>query len=376
MISRRMDKIDSSGIRKVFNLSKEMNNPVNLSIGQPDFDVPDRIKEEAIKAMRDGFNKYTKTEGIPELRERIAKKLKDENDIQTSPDNILVTGGVSGGLLLAFNVLLDKGDEVIIPDPYFVMYKHLVNFIDAVPRYVDTYPDFGLDIDRVNRAINKRTKAIILNSPGNPTGNVYSKEELEQIVDLAEEHDLVIISDEVYEKFIYEEAYFSIGGIYERTITLNGFSKAYAMAGWRIGYAAGPLEIIQEMAKLQQYSFVCAPSFAQKAALIALDCDVSEHIREYKKKRDLVYEGLKGHFRVQKPKGGFYIFPEVRNSSATRFVEKAIQNNVLIIPGNIFSERDTNFRISFATSDDMIEKGIEILNSICSQGIEKGCIVL
>ncbi|MDI6704545.1 MAG: pyridoxal phosphate-dependent aminotransferase [bacterium] len=365
MISRRMDKIDSSGIRKVFNLSKEMKNPIDLSIGQPDFDVPDRIKEEAIKAMRDGFNKYTKTEGIPELRKRIAKKLKEENNIQVSPDNILVTSGVSGGLLLAFNALLDKGDEVIIPDPYFVMYKHLVNFIEAVPRYVDTYPDFGLDIDRINRAINKKTKVIILNSPGNPTGNVYSKEELEQIRDLAKEHDLVIISDEVYEKFIYEKAYFSIGSIYEKTITLNGFSKAYAMTGWRIGYAAGPLEIIQEMAKLQQYSFVCAPSFAQKAALIALDCDVSEHIKRYKEKRDLVYAGLKDHFHVQKPKGGFYIFPEVnKNLSATEFVKKAIENNVLIIPGNIFSEKDTNFRISFATSNDIIEKGVEILNEI------------
>ncbi|MEW6606811.1 MAG: pyridoxal phosphate-dependent aminotransferase [bacterium] len=361
MISTRMNKIDSSGIRKVFNLASQLQNPINLSIGQPDFDVPAEIKQEAIKAINAGFNRYTQTEGILELRERVAQKLRDKNNINVNPKDILITSGVSGGLFLAFYVLLDKDDEAIIFDPYFVMYKHLINFIDSRPIYINTYPDFSLNIERVKEAITAKTKVIVINSPGNPTGKTYSKLEIEGIAKVAKENNLVVISDEVYEEFMYEGEHFSIGSIYDRTITLNGFSKAYAMTGWRMGYAAGPGEIIQQMTKLQQYSFVCAPSFAQIAAIKALDCDISKYIEEYRRKRDLIYEGLKDYFKVEKPGGGFYIFPQVEGITATAFVEKAIAKNLLIIPGNIFSEQDTNFRLSFATKDEIIQKGIEIL---------------
>jgi len=359
-----MGKIDSSGIRKVFNLAASLENPINLSIGQPDFDVPEEIKQEAIKAINAGFNKYTQTQGILELREKVAQKLKNKNNIDVSPEDVLITSGVSGGLFLAFFVLLDSQDEAIILDPYFTMYKHLINFIDGVPVYINTYPDFSLNIDKIKEAITEKTKIIIINSPGNPTGKIYSKKELEAIAKIAKENDLVVISDEVYEEFMYEEEPFSIGSIYNKTITLNGFSKTYAMTGWRLGYATGPGEIIQEMGKLQQYSFVCAPSFAQFAAIKAFECDMSEYIAEYRKKRDLVYEGLKDHFRVEKPGGGFYIFPQVDGISATEFVKKAIAKNLLIIPGNVFSEQDTNFRLSFAASNETIEKGIEILINI------------
>lgn len=362
MISNRMSKIDASGIRKVFELSSKLQNPINLSIGQPDFDVPEFLKEEAIKAIKDGFNKYTVTQGILSLRERIAQKLFEENNIKISPENIIVTSGVSGGLLLVFNVLLDIGDEIIIFDPYFVLYKHLVNFIGAIPVIIDTYPSFAIDFDKVKQAITRKTKAILINSANNPTGKVYSKEELVEIKNIAEENNLVVISDEIYEKFCYDKKYFSIGSIYTKTVTLNGFSKSFAMTGWRIGYASGPSTIIQEMNKLQQYSFVCAPSFVQKAAILAFDLDMSFYIEEYKKKRDFVYNGLKEKFEVEKPDSTFYIFPNVNDTE--NFVVKLIANNVLVVPGNVFSEKNTHFRISFATSFENLKKGIEIINKI------------
>jgi len=361
MISKRMNKIDSSGIRKVFNLAAQLEKPINLSIGQPDFDVPQEIKQVAINAINAGFNKYTQTEGILELRERVSQKLKEKNNINVSAEDVLITSGVSGGLFLAFYALLDRQDEAIIFDPYFTMYKHLINFIDAIPKYINTYPDFSLNIDQVKNAITEKTKVIVINSPANPTGKTYSQKELESLANLAKENDLVVISDEVYEEFMYDEKPFSIGSIYDKTITLNGFSKTYAMTGWRLGYAAGPGEILQEMSKLQQYSFVCAPSFAQLAGIKALECDVSEYICQYRKKRDLVYEGLKDHFQVEKPGGSFYIFPQVEGITATAFVEKAIEKGVLIIPGNVFSEQDTHFRLSFTASNETLEKGIEVL---------------
>lgn len=367
MISKRMNKIDSSGIRKVFNLAAQMKNSINLSIGQPDFDVPQQIKQEAIKAINAGFNKYTQTQGILELRERVAQKLNDKNNINIHPEDILITSGVSGGLFLAFYALLDSQDEAIIFDPYFTMYKHLINFIDGVPKYINTYPNFSLNIEKVKEAITEKTKVIVINSPGNPTGKTYSKDEIESIAKVAKENELVVISDEVYEEFMYEEEPLSIGSIYDKTITLNGFSKTYAMTGWRLGYAAGPSEIIQAMGKLQQYSFVCAPSLVQFAGIKALECNVSEYIAQYRKKRDLVYVGLKDHFNVEKPGGGFYIFPQVEGITATAFVEKAIAKNLLIIPGNVFSEQDTNFRLSFAASNETIERGIEALIELAQE---------
>lgn len=367
MIAQRMNKIDSSGIRKVFNLAAQLKNPIDLSIGQPDFDVPQQIKQEAIKAINTGFNKYTQTEGILELRERVRQKLKEKNNIEVSRNNVLITSGVSGGIFLSFCALLDRGDEAIIFDPYFTMYKHLINFIEAVPIYINTYPNFSLNIDSVKKAITSKTKVIVLNSPGNPTGKTYSKEELEAIAKIAQKNDLVVISDEVYEEFMYDEKPFSLGSIYEKTITLNGFSKTYAMTGWRLGYAAGPAEIIEKMSKLQQYTFVCAPSFAQIAGIKALEYDVSEYILQYRQKRDLVYEGLKNHFKVEKSGGGFYIFPQVDGISASEFVEKAIAKKLLIIPGNVFSEQDTNFRLSFTASNETLKKGIEVLIELANE---------
>ena len=358
-IAERMSKIDASGIRKIFALAAQMKDPINLSIGQPDYDVDEICKEEAVTQIRAGFNSYTQTWGIEPLREAVAEYY--ENRFGSPLKNVMITSGVSGGLFLALMATVNPGDEVLCADPYFVMYKHLVNLLGGVSVPVDTYPDFKLTPERIEKAITPRTKMLLVNSPANPTGVCMNKAELEAIAAVARKHNLLVISDEIYESLIYDDKPASMAGMYENLICLNGFSKNAAMTGWRVGYAAGPEDVIQSMNTLQQYTFVCAPSFAQKAAVLALKADMTEKLAAYRRKRDLVYEGLAGTFSVTKPGGAFYIFPEAPGGDGDAFVRKAIENNVLIIPGSVFSERKGNFRISFAAPDETIKRGCEVL---------------
>ncbi|MCK4913937.1 MAG: aminotransferase class I/II-fold pyridoxal phosphate-dependent enzyme [Planctomycetes bacterium] len=363
VLADRTNKIDASGIRKVFALAATMKNPINFSIGQPDFDIPQPIKAEAIKAIQSGANKYSLTAGDDALKEKITSQIKDKFGWQ-NPSTI-VTSGVSGGLLLAFMTLINPGDEVIIPDPYFVMYKHLVNMLGGKCVFVDSYPDFNLPVEKISKAITDKTKIIVLNSPCNPTGIVYSAEQIKAMAKVAAEKDILVITDEIYDRFCYDGPCPSIASYYDKTLLLGGFSKTYAMTGWRVGFATAPAalaEVIEQMTKIQQYTFVCSPTPFQKAAVAAMDYDVSDLVAAYKKKRDLIYNGLKEKFELNLPGGAFYAFVKAPDGiSATKFVEKAIANNVLIIPGNVFSEKDTHFRISYATSDDKIQEGIEIL---------------
>jgi aspartate aminotransferase len=363
----RMAKLDASGIRKVFDLAAKMEDPINLSIGQPDFEVPDDIKEAAIQAIRDGHNRYTMTQGIPELHNALRTRMN--NDKGFDPDGLLVTSGVSGGLILAFLTLLNPGDEVLVPDPYFVMYKHLVNLADGKPVFVDTYPDFKVTAERLRAQVTDKTKMILLNTPANPTGALIDDDELPKIAELAREKDLIVLSDEIYDCFSYEGAMKSIGAIYPKTLVMGGFSKSHAMTGWRLGYVAGPADIIQEMTKLQQFSFVCAPSMVQYAGVTALGVDTAVFAEAYRKKRDLVYgELVDAGYEVQKPGGAFYIFPKAPWGTGMEFVSKAIENELLIIPGSVFSERDTHFRISYAASEDTLEKGLSVLRKIIKEG--------
>jgi aspartate aminotransferase/aminotransferase len=359
-----MAQIDASGIRKVFDLAGDLKDPVNLSIGQPDFDVPEACKARAIEAIRAGKNRYTVTQGEAALRSAIADRLRQEFGAFDAP--VLITSGVSGGILLALLATMDPGDEAIVPDPYFVMYKHLLNLIGARPVFVDTYPDFRLRPDRLEAALTDRTRMLILNSPANPTGAVASRKELGAAVDFARRHGLLVLSDEIYGAFSYDGPCPSAWPLYDHVILLRGFSKTYAMTGWRLGYAAGPADIIQAMTTIQQYTFVCAPAPLQWAAVEALETDESDHVREFQARRDLVYEGLKDRFGVQKPGGAFYIFPEAPGGSGTRFVARAIEAGVLIIPGNVFSERDTHFRISYAASRPTLERGLAVLNRLAA----------
>jgi aspartate aminotransferase/aminotransferase len=364
MLARRAGQIDSSGIRKVFDLGQKLKNPINLSIGQPDFDLPPELKNEAKKWIDDGFSGYTVTQGTQELRDKIREKYRKQG---IEFEDIMITCGVSGGLVLAAMVLFEQGDEVLIPDPYFVMYKHLVRLMGATPVYIDTYPHFRLKAEHLDGRVTSRTKALMVNSPANPTGISLTETEQKEIADFAGKHDLLIIFDEIYETFNYDHAHANIARFHPNTLILHGFSKSHAMTGWRLGFAAGPREIVTEMIKIQQYSFVCAPSIAQKMGLAALDLPPGKYTAGYRRKRDLVYEGLKERFNVVKPDGAFYIFPEAPGGDGEEFVRRAIENNVLVIPGNVFSEKNTHFRISFAAADDVLQKGVDVLNSLAEE---------
>ena len=361
-ISRRALGIDASGIRKVFDLAAKMKDPINFSIGLPDFDVPDTAKDAAIAAIRRGDNRYTQTQGIAPLRERLRKDLSAE--FQRDIGEVLITSGVSGGLFLAILATIDPGDEAVFLDPYFVMYKHLLTAAGGKASIVDSYPDFRFHPDRVEKAITPRTKLLILNSPSNPTGVVMTDSEARAAVEIARKHNLLLVSDEIYEPFLYgmPRGLPSPARSYPNTLVLRGFSKSHAMTGWRLGYAFGPDSVIAQMTKLQQYTFVCAPSAFQHAALAALDLDMSSSVEAYCRKRDIVFESLSKKFECVKPAGAFYIFPKAPAAmTASDFVAKAIEKNVLIIPGNVFSERDTHFRISYATTDQKLREGCEIL---------------
>ncbi len=364
LIARRTGMIDSSGIRKVFDLARSLRDPVNLSIGQPDFDVPEPIKAAAIHAIETGRNRYTLTQGIPELRQAVLRAEKLASGI--AHDAVLITSGVSGGMVLAFMALVDPGDKVAIPDPYFVMYKHLCRLMGGVPLYVDTYPDFQLTVERLEEAGAAEAKLLMLNSPSNPTGQIIPPEELRRIAEWARESEVFLISDEIYRAFCYEERFQSAARYSEEVLLLNGFSKSAAMTGWRLGYAIGPEPIIEEMEKLQQFSFVCAPSIAQYAGLTALNVPVGDHMRAYKAKRDILYGGLRDLYSLQKPQGAFYAFVEAPGGDGDAFCREAIRRALLIIPGSVFSERKSHFRISFAADEAQIQEGVGILREMAS----------
>jgi len=362
-LSERMLHLRPSGVRKIFDLARTVKNPVDLSLGEPDFDIPLTIKEEGIRWIRQGFNKYTPSGGIPELREKILRALKMKG---VACEDVIVTPGVTGGLLLAFMVLLNPGDEVVIPDPYFVLYEYQILLLGGTPVFFDTYPDFTLKEAELRSAISDRTKVILINSPNNPTGTVYSRDELAVVERVAREKNILVFSDDIYDRFVYDGdgSPDYLGRLYENTLTFGGFSKTWGMTGWRIGFVAGPKQIIDSMVVMQQYAFSAVNSMAQKAALLALDYSTDDLIDGYRTKRDLIYEGIKDKYRVVKPKGAYYIFPEVPDGDGDAFVERALKEKLFIIPGSVFSRRKSHVRISFAASKPAIEKGIEILRSL------------
>jgi aspartate aminotransferase/aminotransferase len=364
-LAERTAQFDSSGIRRVFDLAAKLADPINLSIGQPDFAVPDAIKEAAIAAIRGDKNGYSVTQGVAELRERLQARVDAEWG--HADRRVLVTSGTSGALVLAMLALVNPGDEVIAFDPYFVMYPALVGMVGGRCVLVDTYPDFRIDPDRVAAAITPRTKMILVNSPANPTGAVAGAAELRALAELAAKHNVALVSDEIYREFCYDAAFVGPARWNDQTIVVDGFSKTYGVTGWRLGFVHGPSAVIDKLTMLQQYTFVCAPHPLQWAALAALDVDMSEHVASYRRRRDLVVTGLvQAGYRVVPPGGAFYVFPQVPagGGSGTEFVRRAIEQELLIIPGNVFSGRDTHFRISYAASEATIRRGLEVLQQL------------
>ncbi len=354
---------------------------IGFGAGEPDFDTPEHIKKAAEEALEKGFTKYTASSGIDELRKVICEKLRRDNSLDYLPEEILVSCGTKHSLWNVFQVIVEEGDEVIVPSPYWVSYAEQIKLCGGKPVFVETREASGFSIDPevAGKKISGKTKAIVINSPNNPTGAVYGRNELEQLAGLAAENDLYIISDEVYEKIIYGREHLSIaslGAAKERTIVVNGFSKTYSMTGWRIGYAAGPKEVVKAMADIQSHCTSNPTSFAQKGAVAAItgpqDC-VGKMVEEFWKRRNLVLNELKRIPGVTcaKPDGAFYVFPNIStffgkktsagnellnsNDFAKYLLEEA---RVAVVPGSAFGS-DSHIRISYATSEENIIKGME-----------------
>jgi len=376
-LAKRLEKINPSSTlaitAKAKKLKSEGHDIVNFAAGEPDFDTPDFIKDAAITAIKTGFTKYTPTTGIPELKKTIADKLRKDNSLEYDSSQIVVSCGAKHSIFNALFVLLNNGDEVIIPSPYWVSYPEMVRLSEGKPCFIETLPqnDFKITIKDLEKYINPKTKVIILNSPSNPTGCIYTEDELRQIAKICVAKKIFVISDEIYEKIVFDNLkHVSIASfgkdIYNLTITVNGLSKSYSMTGWRIGYLAGPADIVDAVSKLQDHSTSNPSSISQKAAVAALSVpdDFSKLMAcEFQKRRDYTIERLDKIKRIGfvKPKGAFYIFCDISKAGldsltfANRLLDEVC---VSLIPGIGFG-RDDYVRISFATALTQIEKGMD-----------------
>jgi len=365
LISKKVQELPTSSIRVIMEKARKINDVVRLEIGEPDFDTPEHIKKAAQAAIKEGFTHYTPFAGIDELREALAEKSGVENKIDASPTGVVVTPGACSALFCSILSTIDAGDEVLLPDPGWPHYEACVKVAGGISKYYPLYEKngFRVDVQDLEKKVNRKTRAILINSPSNPTGAVLSRKDLEGIARLAIEKDLLVFSDEVYEKIIYDSAEHvsiaSLPDMKDRTVTVNSFSKTYAMTGWRVGYAIARDDIATQMAKLVLYTSTCANSFAQKAALAALkgsqDC-VRKMSSEYERRRDFLVKGLNKIEGISCtiPQGAFYAFPNIRKLGMSSLdctmwlLEKA---RISSVPGNGFGAHGEGYiRISFATS--------------------------
>lgn len=379
-IAERMERLVPSGIRKMNEKALAMERAgepvIHFEIGRPDFDTPDYIKKACIDSINDGDVFYTSNYGTTELREAIANKLQSQNGIAYKPSEIIVTVGLTEAVFDVLCSILNEGDEILIPDPVWMNYLNVPKLLGAVPvsYHLLEENDFQIDMDEIRRQITDRTKAIVIVTPNNPTGGVLSEENLRELAEIAVEHDIMVLADEVYERLLYDDAkHVSIGslpGMKERTITLNGFSKAYSMTGWRLGYAAAPESLIAVLNKIHQHNTTCATSFVQKAAVTALQDEkeeVNDMVREYKRRRDYAVHAIndmKG-ISCRCPKGAFYIFINIKKlgKSSAELAEYLLSEAKLaFVPGDVFGpEGEGYLRMSFANSYENIVEGCDRL---------------
>lgn len=378
MLSNRIQNLRSSATlainARAIELKKQGIDILKFGTGEPDFDTPDHIKQAAKQALDEGFTKYTAATGIPELKAAVAEKFKRDNSIICAPEDVIISVGGKQALYNIFMALLNSGDEVLLPAPYWVSYADMVMVAEGVVKTIDTRSNrFKLTAKMVEKAITPKTRALVLNSPSNPTGMVIEKEEILKIAELAQKHQFYIISDEVYEYFLYDSReHFSIGSLPEMkelVFTVNAVSKTYSMTGWRIGYMTGPRPFIKPIANLQSHSTSNPCSIAQKAALTALtgpqDC-VKEMVAEFEKRRDFVYKAFNQipGLRLEKPEGAFYAFVDISGHKIndgfkmTEFLME--QARVAVVPGGAFgNEGNQCIRFSFASSMTDIKEGLK-----------------
>ena len=379
-----------SGIRKFFDLVTEMEGVISLGVGEPDFVTPWHIRESCIYSLEKGYTMYTSNRGLLELREEIARDLYNTYGVTYNErSELLVTVGVSEGLDLAMRALVCPGDEVLIPEPSYVSYAPVAVLAGGIPVTVATLveEDFRLTAEKVERAITPRTKILLLSYPNNPTGAVLRRADLLEIAEVVRDRDLIVISDEIYDKLTYvgtHTCFSSVPGMRDRTVLLNGFSKAYAMTGWRIGYAAGNPEFISAMNKIHQYTMMCAPITSQMAALEALrngHDEMKKMIRQYNRRRHLVMQAFREMgLPCFEPGGAFYAFPDIRATglSSEEFAERLLmEEKVAVVPGNAFGSSGNGFvRCSYAASvEDLGEAFRRMTHFVSSHGVRVKTVV-
>ena len=371
-LSKAITEIQPSGIRRFFDAASTMSNVISLGVGEPDFDTPWHVREEGIYSLEKGRTFYTGNSGLLELREEIGRYLDRRFGLSYSADEILVTVGGSEAIDIGFRTMLDPGDEVIIPEPCYVSYLPCVKLAGGVPVRLplEEKDQFKLTKEKLLSAITDKTKILVLPFPNNPTGAILNREELQIIADIVKEHDLFVMSDEIYSELNYEGGHVSIAsipGMRERTIVINGFSKSYAMTGWRLGYAAGPKEIMKQMLKIHQFVIMCAPTTSQYAAIEALhngDEDVRRMRESYDERRRFLVNALNEMgLPCFEPKGAFYVFPNISAYGMTseEFARRLLEQvRVAVVPGTAFGECGEGFlRISYAYSIDNLKKALD-----------------
>ncbi len=378
MTAKRLQNITESATLRISNLASELKSQgkdiISFSLGEPDFTTPRHIIDAAKASLDRGETHYTPSPGIPELRRAIAEKLKNENNIESKTGNIIVTPGAKQAIFEVMLSVLQEGDEAILFDPAWVSYDPCVKLSGARTVWAATDRDNGFSPADLAEYITKNTKLIVVNSPCNPTGGVYSKETLKEIADLAIDNNIMVLSDEIYEKIIYGKEHISIGsfdGMQELTVTVNGFSKAYAMTGWRLGYVSAPKKIYEQMLKLHSHSVSQATSFVQYAGLAALQGDqtcVSDMVREFRERRDLLIKGLNElDIRCASPDGAFYAFADVSQYGDGEKVAELLLNKAFVAatPGAAFGEAGNDFiRISYATSQERIKEALRRMEAL------------
>ena len=371
-ISDTVQSVPPSGIRRFFDLANELEDVISLGVGEPDFVTPWHIRESCIHALEQGHTSYTSNQGLLELREEIAGTLRRDHSLNYDPnEEILITTGVSEGIDLAMRAILNRGDEVIISEPCYVSYVPTVIFAGGVPVTVATgiENDFKVTAERIEDAVTEKTRAIMINYPNNPTGATMEKKDLEEIADVATEYDLIVISDEIYDKLTYDgkhTCFSSLNGMITNTVLFNGFSKSHAMTGLRVGYALGSSDIIGAMTKIHQYSMLCAPIISQIAAIDALRngrAEMERMMREYDRRRHLIISGFnKIGLDCFWGKGAFYAFPSIAGTGMTadEFAERLmLEKRVAVVPGNVFGDSGAGFlRCSYAASRDDIKEAL------------------
>ena len=372
-ISKKTEAIEPSGIRKFFDIVSEMSDAISLGVGEPDFDTPWNVREEGIYSLEKGRTFYTSNSGLKDLRVEICNYLDRKYDLHYDPiEETLVTVGGSEAIDAAFRAMVDPGDEVLIPQPSYVSYLPCAVLADAVPVKINLKAEnnFKLTKEELIESITAKTKILVLPFPNNPTGAIMDKAELAELVPIIIEHDLIVISDEIYSELTYKGKHISIGsfpGMKERTIVINGFSKAYAMTGWRLGYAVGPAQIIDQMTKIHQYAIMCAPTNSQFAAIEALkncDEDVNKMVEAYNQRRRYLLNAFQEMgIECFEPHGAFYVFPSIKKFGMTseEFATKLLQEEKLaVVPGTAFGDSGEGFlRISYAYSLENLKTGLE-----------------